>query len=482
MFSDKVSQIRKKMTAFSSPSNSEQNRSRDRYLRAAYTGGASALFKVVSFGTSILTVRWTLHYLGAERYGMWITITSVVMLLMFSDLGMGNGLIKAVADSMGRNDVQEARKAITSAFVMLAGVALLLALLAVAIYPFVDTSRLFNVHSALAVRESGPAIFAFLLYYVFSLPLGVVFAVENGLQRGYVFTLWGSVGTIGSLGALVIAIQMQAGLPVLVLCLFGPLLLTTVFNGGVLFGVTRPELRPAFGAFSVQTTSRLFRVGFQFFLIQLSLAVGMQTDNIVIAQILGASAVAAYAVPARMFNMILGMLVLVSGSMWPAYADALSRSDSAWIRKSFLRVAVFGGVITALATLFLVVFGNRILMLWVGPQIQASRPLLMVFALQSILYAYLQPITFLLNGLGKLRIQVICSLAMAVVNLGLSILFVKLYGIIGVVIGTSLALLAVEVVPLTFAVRSVLRQLDHAVQKEDLINAELQFERSDAIL
>jgi len=482
MFSDKVSQIREKMTAFSSPSNSEQNRSRDRYLRAALTGGASAASKVVSFATSILTVRWTLHYLGAERYGMWITITSVVMLLMFSDLGMGNGLIKAVADSMGRNDVQEARKAITSAFVMLTGVALLLALLAVAIYPFVDTSRLFNVHSALAVRESGPAIFAFLLYYVFSLPLGVVFAVENGLQRGYVWSLWSSVGTIASLGALVIAMRLHAGLPVLVLCLFGPSLLATIVNGVFLFGFTHPQLRPVFRAFSTKTTSHLFNVGFMFFLIQISLAVGMQTDNIVIAQILGASAVAAYAVPARMFNMILGMLVLVSGSMWPAYADALSRSDSAWIRKSFLRVAVFGGVITALATLFLVVFGNRILMLWVGPQIQASRPLLMVFALQSILYAYLQPITFLLNGLGKLRIQVICSLAMAVVNLGLSILFVKLYGIIGVVMGTSLALLAVEVVPLTFAVRSVLRQLDHAVQKEDLINAELQFERSDAIL
>ena len=153
MLSDKHFQIRKRMAAFSSPSNSEQYRSRDRYLRAAFTGGASALFKVVSFGTSILTVRWTLHYLGAERYGMWITITSVVMLLMFSDLGMGNGLIKAVADSMGRDDVQEARKAITSAFVMLTGIAILLALLSIAIYPFVDSSRLFNVHSYLAVRE-----------------------------------------------------------------------------------------------------------------------------------------------------------------------------------------------------------------------------------------------------------------------------------------------------------------------------------------
>ncbi len=482
MPSKALSQLKAMATTSRSPSEGGENRSRDRYLRAALTAGASAVSKVISFVTTILTVRWTLHYLGAERYGMWITITSVVLLLIFSDLGMGNGLIKAVADSMGRNDVREAREAITSAFVMLIGIALLLALLAIAIYPFVDTSRLFNVHSALAVRESGPAILAFLLYYVFSLPLGVVFAVENALQRGYVFTLWNSAGTIASLGALVIAMQMQAGLPILVLCFFGPLLLTTAFNGGVLFGIVHPELRPTFSAFSAHTTSRLFRVGFQFFLIQISIAVGMQTDNIVIAQILGASAVAAYAVPARMFNMILGVLALVSGSMWPAYADAFSRSDTAWIRKSFLRVAVLGGVVTALATIFLVFFGHRILMLWVGPQIQASRPLLTVFGLQCILYAYLQPISFLLNGLGKLRIQVICSLTMAVVNLGLSIMFVKLYGIIGVVMGTSVALLTVEVVPLTFAMRHVLRQLNHAVQKDDLINAELQIERSDAVL
>jgi O-antigen/teichoic acid export membrane protein len=457
------------------------DRSRDRYRRAFATGATGVLTKAVSVLASILTVRWTFHYLGAERYGMWITITSIVMLLMFSDLGMGSGLIKVVAESMGREDPRSAQKAIASAFWILGAIAVVLSLAALAVYPFVNTGRLFNVHSALALRESGPSLLIFLMCYLVNLPLGVIFAVENGLQCAYIFNLWSVLGSVASLGALVLAIRMHEGLPWLVLALFGPPLVSTLLNGGGLFGVSHPELRPTPAAFSRQAAAQLLRIGLMFFLVQLSIAVGMQTDNIVIAQIMGAGAVSAYSVPARLFNMVNALLVMISGAVWPAYADAVARSDSRWIRKSFARVMAFGGAVTLLAVAVLVIFGDRILYLWVGPQIKASIALLAVFAVQCILYAYLQPISFLLNGLGKLRAQVVCGIAMAIVNLGLSIVFVYRYGIIGAALGTTIAMLTVQVVPLTIVVRKALRELDDKARAQDIVNASLQVERPNLV-
>ena len=436
-----------------------EDHSRERYRRAALTGTTAALGRVVSLGTSIVTVRLTFRYLGAERYGMWMTITSVVMMFVFADLGMNNGLINLVAEATGKEDARTARQATASAFWMLSMIAMLVAVGGLIAYPYFNTSRLFNVHSSLAMRESGPALLAFFFCFVMNVPLGIVRGTQTGLQYAYVNNMWNMLGSLTSLCALLVAIHLHAGLPVLVLSLSGPPVLITILNGAELFGWSHPELRPNPRDCSRAVASRLLRIGLMFFLLQASISVGMQTDNVVIAQILGARAVASYAVPARLFNIIASFITLFSGSMWPAYADALARRDGSWIQRSFRRVMLAGTAITLGATILLVLLGNRILALWVGPQMQASMMLLTIFGLQCVVFSYLQPINFLLNGIGELKAQVVCAVAMAVVNLGLSIFFVKRFGIVGAVLGTFVAQLTVQVIPLTVIARTQLKRL-----------------------
>jgi len=196
-----------------------------------------------------------------------------------------------------------------------------------------------------------------------------------------------------------------------------------------------------------------------FLCLNVACSIGFQSDNIVIAQILGAKAVSSYAIPGRLFGLISSFLIMFSGSMWPAYADAMARSDGHWIRRSYLRATIAGMGATAVAATLLVFFGNRILSIWVGPNIRATTSLLAVFGLRCILDAYLQPITFLLNAMSRIKEQVIVSLAMAIVNLGFSILLVRHFGIIGAVLGTIAAEILVVVIPQTIIVNRALGRL-----------------------
>jgi O-antigen/teichoic acid export membrane protein len=439
--------------------DTSQDRSRERYRLAALYGSATLLAKVVSVVTSLITVRLAIRYLGSERYGMWLTISSIVLMLGSADLGMSSGLVNLVADAVGREDTSGARKATASAFWLLSIIAAVLSLGMAVAYPFINPARLLNVHSALAVREAGPALLVFFYCFALNLPLGTVRGVQTGLQKGFINSLWVIAGSVLSLVALLIAIRLHAGLPILVLGLAGPPVLALLLNGVELFGWSHRDLTPTFSNFSRASASRLFRTGMMFFLLQLSLAIGMQADNVVIAQIMGAQSVASYAVPARLFNMVNVVLMMLSGTLWPAYADAFARSDVHWIRTTFRRVAITGTGITIVLTLVLIIFGNAILKIWIGPQIEASASLLAVFGLQCVLNAYLQPIAFLLNGIGKFREQVITSSLMAVVNLALSILFVRHYGIIGAVLGTVISLAVVVVIPLTLVTRHYLHTL-----------------------
>ncbi len=386
----------------------------------------------------------------------------------FADLGMSNGLINMIAGSLGREDVREAKQAAASAFWILSVVAALIAVSGALLYPLINPNSLFNVHSPVAMRESGPALLVFFACFVLNLPLGTVRGTQTGLQQGFLNNVWNTFGTLLSLGALLLAIHFHAGLPMLVLSLSGPPLLASLLNGVQLFGWSHPELFPNPASFSRKTASRLLRTGLMYFTLQVAFSVGMQTDNVVIAQILGAQAVADYAVPARLFNIVISFLVMLSGAMLPAYADAMARSDGPWIRKTFMRVAAFGTGISAVAAVLLVIFGNRILALWVGPQMHASKVLLAVFALLCVVNAYLQPITFLLNGLGQFRVQVIGAIVMAALNLGLSILFVKHYGIVGAVLGTVISLVVVLGIPLTIVTRGVLKSFDQRPMEADV--------------
>ena len=137
-------------------------------LTALSSGGA----KVISVVTMLISVPLTLHYLGSERYGMWMTISSVIAMLGFADLGLGLGLMNAVAEAHGTDDRQAAVHYVSSAFFMLTGVAVIIGLAFALIYSHIPWARLFNVTSPLAVQEAGPAMAVFVACFTLNLPLG----------------------------------------------------------------------------------------------------------------------------------------------------------------------------------------------------------------------------------------------------------------------------------------------------------------------
>ena len=442
--------------------STEAGRSRDRYRRAALSSTAAIASRVISLVVSLITVPLTFKYLGVERYGMWMTISSMVAMFAFADLGMSNGLINFVADASGRDNQDAIRRAVASAFWILSVIAFVLILVMAIVYPFLPWYRIFNVHSALAMRESGPALLALTACFAVNLPLGIVASIQNGLQNGFISNIWAAVGSLISLAVLLITIHQHAGLPLLIIGLSGAPVLASILNAGQLFLFQRRWLLPRISSFSKEMASALLKTGVMFFCMQLAMAVGYQSDNLVIAHIVGAKAVAGYAVPSRLFNILTVLVGMITSPMWPAYAHALAGGDIKWIRKTF-RANVIGALaISLVVTAALVFFGNEILSIWVGPGISVSLPLLAAFGVRCVLSAYLQPLSFLLNGIGKVRPQAIIAVLMSVINLGLSILLVKHLGIIGAILGTVISELIVVVIPSTIIAQRSLKQLEMA--------------------
>ena len=216
-----------------------EGRSAERHRRAVLSSLAAAAAKMISVGAALVSVPLTLHYLGPERYGMWMTMSSFIAMLSFADLGMGNGLLNAVAEANGRDDRAAIRGLVSSAYAALTAVAVAMGIIAATVYPFVPWPKLFNVQSELATNEAGPAMAGFPACFALSIPFGVVQRVQTGLQQGFRSGLWQCGASLLSLAALLAAIRMEAGLPVLVLALLAAPLAINAANAAF-FSVSTP--------------------------------------------------------------------------------------------------------------------------------------------------------------------------------------------------------------------------------------------------
>ena len=145
-------------------------RSAVRYRRALLSGLSSIFAKLIVLVTTIVSVPLTFRYLGLDRYGLWMTLTSIVLFLGFADFGIGNGLAAAIFEAHGKEDRHLAHRQTSCGFFLLITFAAAILLVLAAIYPFVPWGRLFGTSTALAAAEAGPSTAILIACAALSMP------------------------------------------------------------------------------------------------------------------------------------------------------------------------------------------------------------------------------------------------------------------------------------------------------------------------
>ncbi|MCS6835711.1 MAG: oligosaccharide flippase family protein [Anaerolineae bacterium] len=437
--------------------HSAAERSKERYRRIGLAFLASLTARGIGMLTTLITTPLIVNYLGEERYGMWFVLSSLVAVLAFADFGLGNGLLNAVAEAYGRGDMRLARGYISSALVLLIGLALFFGGLLALIYPIIPWARLFNVQSAQAVAEAGPSAAVFLVVALLSIPLGIVQRVQMGLQESYIDSLWVGAGRLLALLSLLLVVSLEADLPWLVLALSGTPLLVTALNGWVLFAHRHKELWPRLTEFDASLVQRLLRSGTLFFVLQVVGVVSFSIDGFVITQIVGPQAVTQYAVPAQLFRLVVVFLAIFFNPLWPAYGEAIARGDWPWVSKTFRASIGLGLVVSLPICSGLALFAQPILHLWVGEVVQPDTLLLLGLAIWTTMNSLNGPIAVLLNGANVIGFQVVTALVLGATNLGLSVFLTHQIGIPGVVWGSIIAQWICVILPSLFYIRRMLR-------------------------
>jgi O-antigen/teichoic acid export membrane protein len=396
-----------------------------------------------------------------------MVLVSFIAAMGFADLGIGNGLMNAVSEAYGKDDRPLAREYVTSAFALMLCIAAVLALAGAMVYPFVPWLRLFNVRSGAAAAEGARAFLVLYGSFVVSIPLGVITRAQAGLQKGYASQLVSAVGSALSLCAMLVVIWRHGSLTWLVFASVYAGIAATLVNGWFLF-YQHPWLTPSWGAYRKSAANKIFNLGLMFFVLQCGVAVSFSSDNIVIDQVLGAAAVAAYAVPQKLFSSVSILVSMGIAPLWPAYGEALARGDVAWIRKAYLSSMWATLAITVPICSILVIAAPWVLKVAVGRMLHAPMRLLVVLAVWGVVNAVSVTTAMLLNGAGVLKEQTLVVVVASLSNLLLSIVLTRRFGIMGVCLGSIISQLLITLPMFLLLVRRLFRSIEMATKEKSV--------------
>lgn len=425
---------------------SNSGKSLERYRRILLTGGSTLIVKIFSASINLITVPLTVHYLGAERYGLWMAISSILSLISFADLGLGNGLLNAVSEANGRNDVIKAKKSVSSTFFMLFFLSILLFIFFIFSFKYINWSTIFNAKSLIAKEESGPTMFVLIILFLINMPLGIIQRIQDGYQEGYKYQIWLIIGSFLSLSLLFACIYYRLGLPWLVFSFSFGQLFATICNGIILFYKARPYLFPKFIYFDMKIGMSLMNSGLIFFVLGLFTLLGNSSDDIIIAHTINAKSVAEYEIVKKMFIFSMFTQFIIQ-PMWPAFGEALESGDYVWAKKTLFKGLKLTIILNAIISLPLLIFGKQIIQLWVGKDFVPQWTLLIGFYMFILLANYGGVMSTFLNSKQLIKKQLLMVTLASLSSVGLKFLLTLKIGVSGAVWATVIGYSLFYIIP-----------------------------------
>lgn len=404
----------------------------------------SAVFKGLAVACSFFSIPLMIHYLGQEQFGVWSTLLSVVTWITFFDLGLGNGLRNKLAESLAKEQADEARSYISSAYSLIGFISLTLFLSLALVAFIVPWQKVFNTQ-LLSAEILSYAVLITGFFIALNFWVSLINSVLNAVQKTSIVVLGQFLFNALSLILVYVLTKTTDASLLYLATAYGMsmaganVLLTGWFYKGNLGLIPRLSL-------DLSHARPLLSVGLQFFVIQIAVLVIFTTDKILITQLFGPEFVTPYDVVFKLFGIITLIYGLITAPLWSSYTDAYHRGDFIWIKGVLSKQLLIFGLIM-LAVILLVLIAKPVIAIWIGSDLVVSMPLIESVGLFILISTWNNIYAFFLNGVGKIRLQLYSALLAMLMNIPLAIYFTQYlgFGVNGVVLATcvSLSLFAV---------------------------------------
>lgn len=400
------------------------------------------IFKIISMGLSYVLIPITLNYLGEKNYGVWVTIFSILSWIYNFDVGIGVGLRNKLTEALTLKDIKLAKEYIATAYMIVLIITLVILFLGSLGIGLINLNEILNI-DFISENYLKKVLFISFIFTMGNFVLGLFRQLLYATHKSSLIGLTNIVyqGLIITMILLVKKNTNNSSLAILAFIYGISNLIVGVLFSTIIF-YKKSELIPNIKYINLKRIKDITGIGIEFFIIQICMIIIFTTDNLIITKLLGPESVAGYTIILKVFQTFILIASIILTPFWTLYTDAYMKKDIKWITKTikFFNILFLLLIVSvSLAALKI----DLILNLWIGKRIIYPKYLILLCGSFALIRVYGDIYFTFLNGIGKIRIQLTVFIVGALLNIPLSIYFVKNLnlGSSGVILATNICIL-----------------------------------------
>jgi O-antigen/teichoic acid export membrane protein len=398
----------------------------NRTSRALRSTLVSSAFGYAAQGLSLVAIPLFLSTVGAEEYGLMVTVMAFMGYLSFADAGLSWGSMILIAQAHGRGSKTEIAHVIRHSVALAAGSCVIVAVALGIILSAAATGwrlPMFAQHPEAdrLLLIAGSQLGLILL-------LSAVYNLFLGLQEGYWTGFYQGLGRLLGLCGGMIAAWLTHSIEKVMLV---QLALTASCGAAATFHAWRRHPW-AFASGSwidrAQYHAQL-RIGAKNFMLQVGRTLGGTAPTLGISSILGPAMVPFYTVPNTLLSMFFTPINSWNANMQSAYGEAWTSGDKDWVRGAFKRTLERALLLGGLGVSLFLVLGDSFIRLWTHNRLSLDPAMAASVTGIVVVGSLLTAGQYLLTGLNRHRNAALAEIKNGILSMVFVMLAVRWFGL-----------------------------------------------------
>ena len=417
------------------------NTGEDRTVEAKKNIFFSFFNKALSIVISLMLVTLTIKYINATQYGIWLTISSIVGWMTFFDFGFAHGFRNKFTEARAKGNMELARKYVSTTYAVLIIIFVMVLLISVTINSFISWSDVLKLKENMD-EELTRVFFILIFFFCIQIVLNIITTLLLADQKAAFSSFVTTLGQLFVLLSIFILTKLTLGsLTYLAFAVSAiPCLIFFVISI-YLFSNKYKSLTPRAKSVDFSLSRNIIGLGSKFFIIQISMLFVFQFANIILSRVLGPEAVTEYNIAYKYFSVIYMVCLIVFNPFWSAFTDAYTKHDFDWMKNVYSKLSKAWYITVPMLVVMLIV-SPLVYRIWIGSSVNISFKLSLIMGIYILLLSRANLYMYLINGTGKVTLQLIVYVIFALVSIPLMIMFSKMWGVVGVVLVPILVYLA----------------------------------------
>jgi O-antigen/teichoic acid export membrane protein len=391
----------------------------------------SFLLKGCSILVSLLLVPLTLDYLNSHEYGIWLTLSSILMWVNYFDIGLVNGLRNKLTEALALGNTELAKKYVSTTFVLITIIVAIIYLLYFIINFFIDWYGILNIRKD-DIDNINNLVSIVFLFFCFSFILKTIGVIFISNQMPTINDLLLFFSQLLSLIIIYILTKISNGNLKAVAITYSCAPVIIYLAACPITFMKFVSLRPSFSYVDIKYAKDLIGLGLNFFIIQISSLIIFSSSNILIIRLLGAEYVTSYNIAHKYFSIIGMVFHIIISPFWSAITDAYIKNDCDWIKHIIHKIKIIYFILSGI-TIILIILSDIIYRLWIGTEVKISFSISVLSGLYIIILNWSNIFVCFINGTGKLKIELLNSISLSIAYIPLAIILGKNFGLNGII-------------------------------------------------